>query len=1058
MKFKKILFSTSMLSFLLLASNSSNANAIDKTIVSENKNCDANNNKQTRTSPTPSTNAILGNEALKNGFVKDSKTNQVIKPIDGKTFNFFAKWSPSKTASDGSSVWKNGDSSTLQMVRLPSNFSYLGDGDASPLYGLNTKAPDNEVDIQTTDKENGNRVNGITIQGLKGNINETVTVPNNDTTRTGAIYKKVGKINGRYVDLKITIGSYTPYASKESQRAISFLTEGIGISTSGLSDVGFMYEFLWSDDYKDNSIDTEMKKSGTILNFGDIDAGQSLLMHGDTFDNGNKANNLFTLPTNKTMILGRDSSKGCFKVSDTSYENNPSTSENLAFTAIFKNDGTSSAKKVIHWQKDYNGKDRDSDTFITKSDLNGLLGTETLTYNAIKTNLSYLPQPNKSVKDSDETEWSNENTLTKQIDQEEFSYKIEQYIPNESIEYKDFKIEDTLDPDLEVVGGANGIKINYEKTSDNQTYFTKKVDTVNGKQKITIQATGDGLTKGESPDINIYNKNIQIEFKTRRKASAGTPSADKVYKNQAQSFAHAPNGDALYNDTSSKTNIVTTKNIGRISDASKKIKRVGSSLESDNHLENVKLKDKVAFEVNTQIPKGTTKNTTFHLWDEFDKRLTLLGDLKTSNSQHCLKYYNTDNQQWEMLKEVEKGDIQWSSHDDDGDGNKTIDVRVTGKTLENLVKNGNKFIKYYQEASVDTTNLKSTDKIYNTASATLGDVRLDTNEVSLSPFIDEPVVKKEIYNPETKQWQSTLLSGINYGETVKYRVRYKVPTSKKFDRLHIFDDLDDRLVAKNADIHFVEGDKTTPLNDSDDRLEIKNNNNLIDWFSYPSTGDVTDDYDKYAGKTLELTADVQLKDKYDTKQTIPNQSVFIMNNASFLREETNTVNFETIPFKNSTINKKVYHDNDATTENLENVHCGDTIKYQINAKLGEGQAFKTHEVLDDLDDLIDLKKVKVFDGDTDITSKGTLTIDNDKESFSFKLNNLNSDGKPIYNGKTLRFEIEGTLKYSYEVKDGVKINNTATVVSDNIKQNSNTVSIVPNVIEPTAEKWIINKD
>lgn len=153
------------------------------------------------------------------------------------------------------------------------------------------------------------------------------------------------------------------------------------------------------------------------------------------------------------------------------------------------------------------------------------------------------------------------------------------------------------------------------------------------------------------------------------------------------------------------------------------------------------------------------------------------------------------------------------------------------------------------------------------------------------------------------------------------------------------------------------------------------------------------------------------------------------------------------------ITKKILTSDNKEVDKINNVHCGDEVNYKIKVDFPDGDVYSKFKVSDDLEDFLDLKSVEIRDDSgKDISKEGKLTLDNAKESFEWTPNNAD-----LFRGKTIILTVKSNLKYDYKLVDNQKIDNVAKLDVDGKTKETPPVSAVVDVIQPTAEKWIINK-
>ncbi|HHW6700647.1 TPA: isopeptide-forming domain-containing fimbrial protein [Staphylococcus aureus] len=153
------------------------------------------------------------------------------------------------------------------------------------------------------------------------------------------------------------------------------------------------------------------------------------------------------------------------------------------------------------------------------------------------------------------------------------------------------------------------------------------------------------------------------------------------------------------------------------------------------------------------------------------------------------------------------------------------------------------------------------------------------------------------------------------------------------------------------------------------------------------------------------------------------------------------------------VDKSVLDANEKEVDATE-VKTATDYKYHVSTTVTDKKDIKSLEIQDDLEDVLEAKSAKVLDKDgKDITAKGTLTIDEEKEIISWK-----AKEPAKYSGQKLLLEVVAQVKKDanlskYTDKDGnIIIPNTANVIVDGTTTPSDKVEVtVPKVEEPTTE-------
>ncbi|TDN05872.1 hypothetical protein CEE86_04300 [Lactobacillus crispatus] len=123
----------------------------------------------------------------------------------------------------------------------------------------------------------------------------------------------------------------------------------------------------------------------------------------------------------------------------------------------------------------------------------------------------------------------------------------------------------------------------------------------------------------------------------------------------------------------------------------------------------------------------------------------------------------------------------------------------------------------------------------------------------------------------------------------------------------------------------------------------------------------------------------------------------------------------------------------------DKVKQDEDFSYKVDYTVGNKQDVKSVEFTDDLEDVLDLEKVKITDDQgNDITNDGELKLDDNTEKFSWKPNQ-SLVGK--MGGKKYTANITAKLKKDSKVNG--EIPNTADMKVNNDDVKSNTVNVIP---------------
>ena len=252
-----------------------------------------------------------------------------------------------------------------------------------------------------------------------------------------------------------------------------------------------------------------------------------------------------------------------------------------------------------------------------------------------------------------------------------------------------------------------------------------------------------------------------------------------------------------------------------------------------------------------------------------------------------------------------------------------------------------------------------------------------------------------------------------------------------------------------------------------DKIVVTNEegDDVTDWFNNESSGNTiklvakadTLKNPNFYGDTYKYNFDVKVDDTADLEKYKQKDGSYVLPNKAQVNidgdEKSSNETKTTYPKLEKPSIKKFNVKDGEKTEDLVSVDEGKQHNYKVDVQIGNEKTIKEFTISDDLEDVLDIKAVKILDGDKDVTTEGKLKIDEDKESFTWTPN----DAKKFI-GKALTADITADLKEAQDLspynKDGkIIIPNTANLVVDDDKLPSNTVDITTTGVEPKAEKF-----
>ena len=206
---------------------------------------------------------------------------------------------------------------------------------------------------------------------------------------------------------------------------------------------------------------------------------------------------------------------------------------------------------------------------------------------------------------------------------------------------------------------------------------------------------------------------------------------------------------------------------------------------------------------------------------------------------------------------------------------------------------------------------------------------------------------------------------------------------------------------------------------------------------------------EYLGKTWYTDVTVRVRDDYQ-KTRIPNQSTLITN---FDTVKSNEV-YVTPRTITTGITKSILK---GTAEVKESsVADGQNVVYRITANVGN-KPMTSLVLKDKLEAPLALQEAVVANNGKDVTSQGTLSLANN--TFTWTAKNPNDwRAKTLVIGLKAKFTMnKKVIPYLDKASNTYRIPNQAHIVIDGKDLPSDKVVVVPEVIQPTADKFIVKK-
>lgn len=283
-----------------------------------------------------------------------------------------------------------------------------------------------------------------------------------------------------------------------------------------------------------------------------------------------------------------------------------------------------------------------------------------------------------------------------------------------------------------------------------------------------------------------------------------------------------------------------------------------------------------------------------------------------------------------------------------------------------------------------------------------------------------------------------------------YTMIHQINNAQRLKLVKLSDDLED--IYTMGDVKVFMGDADVTDTGTLERDEAKS--------SYTWTA--TNPHD-YVGKILRVEVGATLKDDADLSPYMTKEGIASIPNKATMEVNADTVGSNEVQTENPGIDNAVTKWNGEgllKTPDRQEIAVGVPHTYTLNYTISNKEHLTNIELSDDLEDVLDLNSVAVFHKGNNITLEGTLTLDEEKESFTWVPNDPTK-----YHGQHLEVQVTSTLKKitdlsPYMVGETVVIPNVAKLkVNEGNNHNdvtSNTIDVTTPGVNSDAEKFNIS--
>lgn len=329
-------------------------------------------------------------------------------------------------------------------------------------------------------------------------------------------------------------------------------------------------------------------------------------------------------------------------------------------------------------------------------------------------------------------------------------------------------------------------------------------------------------------------------------------------------------------------------------------------------------------------------------------------------------------------------------------------------------------------------NIGDGKKIINPSEVVINNQRVPGNTVE-TPGYEKNKEKKVILSGNQEVTEKTLGTNEN---TVTFRLYHTLNENPNTTKVQIDDLLEPDFELQS--VRFMKDNRE--VTDQWKRLSTSNKQQL----SYQVNAA---NIKEYLGKTWYTDVTVRVRDDYQ-KTRIPNQSTLITN---FDTVKSNEV-YVTPRTITTGITKSILK---GTAEVKESsVVDGQNVVYRITANVGN-KPMTSLVLKDKLEAPLALQEAVVANNGKDVTSQGTLSLANN--TFTWTAKNPNDwRSKTLVIGLKAKFTMnKKVIPYLDRASNTYRIPNQAHIVVDGKDLPSDKVVVVPEVTQPTADKFIV---
>ena len=589
-----------------------------------------------------------------------------------------------------------------------------------------------------------------------------------------------------------------------------------------------------------------------------------------------------------------------------------------------------------------------------------------------------------------------------------FTYHVGATVPYNISKFTKYTLVDNLEDVLLTSKAQIVVKVNGTENTELTNLVT--VSEENGDKNI-VRLDIPLLTLD-----NYRGKHIEISIEASVDPEADLSSyLENRIPNQA-SLTVGDTEDAVY----------TTEEVGVTppNDAEptikKEIAKEDGSAKSDTKLDLAKKEDSYTYYVTVDVPKNTNGFTKLVIED------TLAEVLQVGETQVRI----SDGSEYKgapAQTDVQKVSLDLSSVIKDIAGKSvTLEIKASIKADADL--------SVYEE-----------EKVPNKASLIFNDKQMESNKVLVVPPGITPEPNKNVNDKPSE----TL--GLKTQEFT-YNIWADIPSNVTgYTNLNLTDDLEDVLEVVSTKVT-VAAVEDTVLTEAV----------VVDEASSKVTVDITEGFDKLAGKRINLAISAKIKADADLSAyedyTIPNKASLSLNDGDV--KETENVPVTAPNDMSPTIEKFVGTSADAMSkDDLTLAGLTDAYLYRIDVTVPKNVlGYEQIMITDSLEAALEISEVKILvDGNEDAALTGL--VEKVENTVSFELNNAGKAEEEKFNFKDYA-EKTISMLISANIKDGSDLSmyldgllpNTASLTFNGSSANSNTVNVIPPGESPTISK------